>query len=76
MENILRILKERSLALSSLLDFYIQGALVRSCYQNIVKMDAPLIFPLALNERMDKKGPFMHSLRSSTGQLLKKQKEI
>lgn len=35
----------------------------------------PLIFPLALNERMDKKR-LIHSLRSSTGQLLKEPAEI
>ncbi len=68
-------LKRKKLALSSLLGFSTQGALVRSLYQNIVKMDAPSHFFFGL-ERKNGQKRLMHSLRSSTGQLLKEPAEI
>ncbi len=70
-----KCLKRKKSALSSLLGFSTQGALVRSRYQNIVKMDAPSHFFFGL-ERKNGQKRLMHSLRSSTGQLLKEPVEI
>ncbi|WP_213080652.1 hypothetical protein, partial [Escherichia coli] len=51
-----KILKRKKSALSNLLGFSAQGALVRSRYQDIAKMDAPSHFFFSdLNEKMDNK---------------------
>lgn len=70
-----KVLKRKKLALSNLLGFSAQGALVRSRYQDIVKMDAPSHFFFGL-ERKNGQKRLMHSLRSSTGQLLQDSVEI
>ncbi|KAK5933250.1 hypothetical protein CgunFtcFv8_013745 [Champsocephalus gunnari] len=67
--------KSKNSALSDLLGFSAQGALVRSRFQNIVKMDAPshLFFGL---DRKNGQRRLMHSLRSNVGQLLQESADI
>ncbi|XP_063765417.1 transposon TX1 uncharacterized 149 kDa protein [Eleginops maclovinus] len=69
------VFKSRNAALSDLLGFSAQGALVRSQFQNIVKMDAPSHFFFGL-ERRNGQRRLMHSLRSDTGQLLQESADI
>ncbi len=65
----------KKITLSNLLGFSAQGALVRSRFQNVVKMDAPSHFFFAL-ERKNGQKRLMHSLRDNTGQILHESAEI
>ncbi|KAJ4948663.1 hypothetical protein JOQ06_020193, partial [Pogonophryne albipinna] len=69
------VFKSKSSALSDLLGFSAQGALVRSRFQNIVKMDAPSHFFFGL-KRKNGQRRLMHSLRSNAGQLLQESADI
>ena len=69
------VFKSKNSALSDLLGFSAQGALVRSRFQNIVKMDAPSHFFFGL-ERKNGQRRLMHSLRSNAGQLLQESADI
>lgn len=57
------------MALASLLDTRVQGALVRSRVQNITEMDAPSCFFFGLEKKHGQK-KVVHSLLSDTGQEL------
>lgn len=70
-----KVLKKKKSVLSNLLGFSAQGALIRSRHQHIVEMDAPSHFFFGL-ERKNGQRKLMHSLRSSTGQLLQDSGEI
>lgn len=71
----IKALKKKKSALSNLLGFSAKGALVRSRFQNVIKMDAPSHFFFGL-ERKNGQKRLIHSLRSSNGQLLKESEEI
>ncbi|TWW73398.1 Transposon TX1 uncharacterized 149 kDa protein ORF 2 [Takifugu flavidus] len=62
-------LQSKKMALASLLDNQVQGALVRSRIQDITEMDAPSSFFFGL-ERRRGQNQMIHSLFSSTGQEL------
>ncbi len=66
-------LKRKKITLSNLLGF--SALLVRSRFQNVVKMDAPSHFFFAL-ERKNGQKRLMHSLRDNTGRLLHESAEI
>lgn len=67
-------LKRKKTTLSNLLGFSAQGALVRSRFQNVVKMDAPSHFFFALERKNGQRR--LHSLRNNNGQLLHESAEI
>ncbi|KAI3355583.1 hypothetical protein L3Q82_018417, partial [Scortum barcoo] len=54
---------------ASLLDTKVQGALVRSCVQNITEMDAPSSFFFGMEKKHGQR-KYIHSLLSDTGQEL------
>ncbi|TWW74491.1 hypothetical protein D4764_14G0004940 [Takifugu flavidus] len=62
-------LQSKKMALASLLDNQVQGALVRSQIQDITEMDAPSSFFFGLESRRGQ-NQMIHSLFSSTGQEL------
>ncbi|KAI4880461.1 hypothetical protein NFI96_009804 [Prochilodus magdalenae] len=62
-------LKSKKSALTNLLGFRAQGALVRSRYQSLTQMDAPSRFFFSL-ERKNGQSRFIHSLRTANGQEL------
>ncbi|TWW54587.1 Transposon TX1 uncharacterized 149 kDa protein ORF 2, partial [Takifugu flavidus] len=62
-------LQSKKMALASLLDSQVQGALVRSWIQDITEMDAPSSFFFGLEKKRGQ-NLIIHSLLSSTGQEL------
>ena len=62
-------LKGKKMALAGLLDSKVQGALVRSRFQNIAEMDAPSSYFFSLEKR-NGQGKVIHALLSDTGQEL------
>lgn len=71
----IKLLKRKKSALSDLLGFSAQGALVYSRFQYVAKMDAPSHFFFGLEQKNGQKR-LMHSLLSDTGQLLQESGEI
>lgn len=71
----IQVLKSKKSALSDLLGISAQGALIRSGFQNVVKMDAPSHFFFSL-ECKNGHRRLIHSLRSDTGQLLQESADI
>ncbi len=69
------VFKSKKSALSDLLGISAQGALVRSRFQNIVKMDAPSHFSFGL-ERKNGQRRRIHSLWSDNEQLLQESADI
>ena len=65
----IQILKTKKMALTNLLDTKVQGALVRSWFQNIKEMDAPSSYFFGLEKRRGQRRQ-IHSLLSETGQEL------
>ncbi|KAI3357334.1 hypothetical protein L3Q82_015491 [Scortum barcoo] len=65
----IEILKVKKLALANLLESKVQGALVRSLFQNIAEMDTPSGFFFGL-ERKNGQKKVIHALLSDTGQEL------
>lgn len=65
----LKLLKNKKSARSDLLGFSAQGALLRSHFQNVAKMDAPSYFFFSLEGKNEQR-KLMHSLQSDIGQLL------
>ena len=68
-------LKEKKMALANLLSVKVQGALVRSRYQNIRDMDAPSSFFFSL-EKKNGQRKVIHTLLSDTGQEIKEPSQI
>ncbi|TWW71161.1 hypothetical protein D4764_17G0006440 [Takifugu flavidus] len=63
-------LQSKKMALASLLDSQVQGALVRSRIQDLTEMDAPSSFFFGWGEKKHGQNLIIHSLLSSTGQEL------
>ncbi|KAI3376857.1 hypothetical protein L3Q82_000113 [Scortum barcoo] len=63
----IEVLKVKKMALANLLEGRVQGALVRSRYQNIAEMDAPSGFFFGL-EKKNGQRKVIHSLLSDAGQ--------
>uniref|UniRef100_A0A3B3HMN0 Reverse transcriptase domain-containing protein n=1 Tax=Oryzias latipes TaxID=8090 RepID=A0A3B3HMN0_ORYLA len=71
----IELLKERRLTLERLLDSKVQGALVRSRFQDVSEMDAPSSFFFGLEKKQGQM-KVMHSLLSDTGEELLEPDEI
>ena len=68
-------LKGKKMALADLLESKVQGALVRSCFQNISDMDAPTSYFFSL-EKKNGQRKVIHTLLADTGKELVEPRQI